>query len=240
MFSIKPGPRNLPIGNPTLLSWNITDGDLNSKLNTLEYLNCITSIINSCGVYPQDLKDREIISTFHAEKVINDLLKNDYKISLSPDTTYRELNKAAQRSITAPDRIGEGKTWVYQRDTMVERGDNSGVHQYGPAEHFTHITSDKPSPKDKYVAYAINIPDYELAADVYNINVTSPSGQQETFKILINPEHLLLFRNHNVKSSPPKNLAKRFFMLLMPPISKSGKIYLSLHVVIMGIYKSLP
>ncbi|WP_440939757.1 hypothetical protein, partial [Escherichia coli] len=24
MFSIKPGPRNLPIGNPTLLSWNIT------------------------------------------------------------------------------------------------------------------------------------------------------------------------------------------------------------------------
>lgn len=190
MFSIKPGPRNLPIDNPTLLSWNITDGDLNSKLNTLEYLNCITNIINSCGVYPQGLKDREIISTFHAEKVINDLLKNDYKISLSPDTTYRELNKAAQRSITAPDRIGEGKTWVYQRDTMIERGDNSGVYQYGPAEHFTHIISDKPSPKDKYVAYAINIPDYELAADVYNINVTSPSGQQETFKILINPEHL--------------------------------------------------
>ncbi|EFI7289539.1 hypothetical protein BB507_005118, partial [Escherichia coli] len=91
---------------------------------------------------------------------------------------------------TAPDRIGEGKTWVYQRDTMIERGDNSGVHQYGPAEHFTHIISDKPSPKDKYVAYAINIPDYELAADVYNINVTSHSGQQETFKILINPEHL--------------------------------------------------
>ncbi|HHU7446835.1 TPA: hypothetical protein ACULBE_004341, partial [Escherichia coli] len=57
MFSIKPGPRNLPIDNPTLLSWNITDGDLNSKLNTLEYLNCITNIINSCGVYPQDLKD---------------------------------------------------------------------------------------------------------------------------------------------------------------------------------------
>lgn len=57
------------------------------------------------------------------------------------------MNKAAQRSITAPDRIGEGKTWVYQRDTMVERGDNSGVHQYGPAEHFTHIISDKPSPK---------------------------------------------------------------------------------------------
>lgn len=120
MFSIKPGPRNLPIDNPTLLSWNITDGDLNSKLNTLEYLNCITNIINSCGVYPQGLKDREIISTFHAEKVINDLLKNDYKISLSPDTTYRELNKAAQRSITAPDRIGEGKSWVYQRDTMIE------------------------------------------------------------------------------------------------------------------------
>ena len=77
MFSIKPGPRNLPIGNPTLLSWNITDGDLNSKLNTLEYLNCVTNIINARGVYPQDLKDREIISTFHAEKVINDLLKND-------------------------------------------------------------------------------------------------------------------------------------------------------------------
>lgn len=190
MFSIKPGPRNLPIDNPTLLSWNITDGDLNSKLNTLEYLNCITNIINSCGVYPQGLKDREIISTFHAEKVINDLLKNDYKISLSPDTTYRELNKAAQRSITAPDRIGEGKSWVYQRDTMIERGDNSGVHQYGPAEHFIHIISDKPSPKDEYIAYAINIPDYELAADVYNINVTSPSEQQETFKILINPEHL--------------------------------------------------
>ncbi len=109
MFSIKPGPRNLPIDNPTLLSWNITDGDLNSKLNTLEYLNCITNIINSCGVYPQDLKDREIISTFHAEKVINNLLKNNYKISLFPDTTYRELNKAAQRSITAPDRIGEEK-----------------------------------------------------------------------------------------------------------------------------------
>ncbi|WP_042854642.1 hypothetical protein, partial [Escherichia coli] len=44
------------------------------------------------------------------------------------DTTYRELNKAAQRSITAPDRIGEGKTWVYQRDTMVERGDNSSIY----------------------------------------------------------------------------------------------------------------
>ncbi len=73
---------------------------------------------------------------------------------------------------------------------MIERGDNSGVYQYGRAEHFTHIISDKPSPKDKYVAYAINIPDYELAADVYNINVTSPSGQQETFKILINLEHL--------------------------------------------------
>ncbi len=27
MFSIKPGPRNLPIDNPTLLSWNITDGE---------------------------------------------------------------------------------------------------------------------------------------------------------------------------------------------------------------------
>lgn len=73
---------------------------------------------------------------------------------------------------------------------MIERGDNSGVYQYGRAEHFTHIISDKPSPKDKYVAYAINIPDYELAADVYNINVTSHSGQQETFKILINLEHL--------------------------------------------------
>ncbi|GCR47428.1 alpha-amylase [Escherichia coli] len=41
---------------------------------------------------------------------------------------------------------------------MIERGDNSGVYQYGRAEHFTHIISDKPSPKDKYVAYAINIP----------------------------------------------------------------------------------
>lgn len=40
---------------------------------------------------------------------------------------------------------------------MIERGDNSGVYQYGRAEHFTHIISDKPSPKDKYVAYAINI-----------------------------------------------------------------------------------
>ncbi|HAL7531061.1 TPA: alpha amylase, partial [Escherichia coli] len=29
MFSIKPGPGNLPIDNPTLLSWNITDGNLN-------------------------------------------------------------------------------------------------------------------------------------------------------------------------------------------------------------------
>ena len=115
---------------------------------------------------------------------------------------------------------------------MVERGDNSGVHQYGPAEHFTHIISDKPSPKDKYVAYAINIPDYELAADVYNIK--NIYGKHLSVNLL------LLFRNHNVKSSPPKNLAKRFFMLLMPPINKSGKIYLSLHVVIMGIYKSLP
>ncbi|EEQ6725158.1 alpha amylase, partial [Escherichia coli] len=26
MFSIKPGPRKLPIDNPSLLSWNITDG----------------------------------------------------------------------------------------------------------------------------------------------------------------------------------------------------------------------
>ncbi|WP_204629885.1 hypothetical protein, partial [Escherichia coli] len=46
-------------------------------------------------------------------------------------------------------------------------------------------------PKDEYIAYAITIPDYELAADVNNINVTSPSEQQETIKILINPEHLL-------------------------------------------------
>lgn len=30
---------------------------------------------------------------------------------------------------------------------MIERGDNSGVYQYGRAEHFTHIISDKPSPK---------------------------------------------------------------------------------------------
>ncbi|MCV5497950.1 hypothetical protein OFN10_31015, partial [Escherichia coli] len=77
------------------------------------------------------------------------------------------------------------KTCVYQRDTMIERGDNSGVHQYGPAEHFTHIISDKPSPKDKYVAYAINIPDYELAADVYNINVTSPFGPAAPFCLFL-------------------------------------------------------
>ncbi|MDV5032607.1 hypothetical protein R2R64_22680, partial [Escherichia coli] len=85
MFSIKPGPRNLPIDNPTLLSWNITDGDLNSKSNTLEYLNCVTNIINACGVYPQDLKDREIISTFHAEKIINDLFGF---APIFPDTCY--------------------------------------------------------------------------------------------------------------------------------------------------------
>lgn len=30
---------------------------------------------------------------------------------------------------------------------MIERGDNSGVYQYGRAEHFTHIISDKPSQK---------------------------------------------------------------------------------------------
>ena len=71
MFSIKPGPRNLPIDNPTLLSWNITDGDLNSKLNTLEYLNCITNIINSCGEIHQGSKDRKIISPFYAEILIN-------------------------------------------------------------------------------------------------------------------------------------------------------------------------
>ena len=125
---------------------------------------------------------------------------------------------------------------------MIERGDNSGVYQYGRAEHFTHIISDKPSPKDKYVAYAINIPDYELAADVYNINVTSPSGQQETFKILINLEHLrqtLERKSLTAVQKSPKNLAKRFFMLLMPPTSRSEKICLNLHVAIMGIYKSL-
>ncbi|GAB0904042.1 hypothetical protein DZ08F97_51510 [Escherichia coli] len=85
---------------------------LSQQLNIFmfPYTSYYSTIINSCGVYPQELKDRDIISTFHAEKVINDLLKNDYKISLSPDTTYRELNKAAQRSITAPDRIGERKT----------------------------------------------------------------------------------------------------------------------------------
>ena len=65
---------------------------------------------------------------------------------------------------------------------MIERGDNSGVHQYGPAEHFTHIISDKPSPKDEYIAYAINIPDYELAADVYNINVTSLPNSKKHLK----------------------------------------------------------
>ena len=100
----------------------------------------------------------------------------------------------------------------------------------------------------KYIAYAINIPDYELAADVYNINVTSPSEQQETFKILINPEHLrqtlerkslTAVQKSQCEIITPKNPAKRFFMLLMPPTSKSGKICLSLHVAIMGIYKSL-
>lgn len=69
MFSIKPGPRNLPIDNPTLLSWNITDGDLNSKLNTLEYLNCITNIINSCGVYPQGLKRQRNYINFSRRKI---------------------------------------------------------------------------------------------------------------------------------------------------------------------------
>ncbi len=64
---------------------------------------------------------------------------------------------------------------------MIERGDNSGVYQYGRAEHFTHIISDK-LPKDKYVAYAINIPDYELAADVYNINVTSLPDSKKHLK----------------------------------------------------------
>ncbi len=42
-----------------------------------------------------------------------------------------------------------------------------------------HIISDKPSPKDKYVAYAIKHADYELAADVYNINVTSLSDSKK-------------------------------------------------------------
>ena len=42
-----------------MLSWNITDGDLNSKLNTLEYLNCITNIINSCLLYTSDAADEE-------------------------------------------------------------------------------------------------------------------------------------------------------------------------------------
>lgn len=57
---------------------------------------------------------------------------------------------------------------------MIERGDNSGVHQYGQLNILLtlYLTN---RPKDKYVAYAINIPDYELAADVYNINVTSPT-----------------------------------------------------------------
>uniref|UniRef100_UPI001445E312 hypothetical protein n=1 Tax=Escherichia coli TaxID=562 RepID=UPI001445E312 len=71
MFSIKPGPRNLPVDNPTLLSWNITDGDLNSKLNTLKNLNCVTNININSGVYPQDLKDRQIIYTFHAQSIVN-------------------------------------------------------------------------------------------------------------------------------------------------------------------------
>ncbi len=38
---------------------------------------------------------------------------------------------------------------------MIERGDNSGVHQYGPAEHFTHIISDKPSPKKMSILHML-------------------------------------------------------------------------------------
>lgn len=51
MFFIKLGFRNLFIDNFILLLWNIIDGDLNFKLNILEYLNCIINIINFCGVY---------------------------------------------------------------------------------------------------------------------------------------------------------------------------------------------
>ncbi len=80
----------------------------------------------------------------------------------------------------------------------------------------------------------INIPDYELAADVYNINVTSPSGQQRKhFKILINPEHLrqtlerksltAVQKSQCEIITPKKPGEDAFFMLLMPPTSKSGE-----------------
>lgn len=60
---------------------------------------------------------------------------------------------------------------------MIERGDNSGVYQYGRVEYFIYIIFDKFFLKDKYVVYVINIFDYELVVDVYNINVTLFFGQ---------------------------------------------------------------
>lgn len=60
---------------------------------------------------------------------------------------------------------------------MIERGDNSGVYQYGCVEYFIYIIFDKFFLKDKYVVYVINIFDYELVVDVYNINVMLFFGQ---------------------------------------------------------------
>lgn len=60
---------------------------------------------------------------------------------------------------------------------MIERGDNSGVYQYGFVEYFIYIIFDKFFLKDKYVVYVINIFDYELVVDVYNINVMLFFGQ---------------------------------------------------------------
>ncbi|WDC17614.1 alpha-amylase family glycosyl hydrolase [Escherichia albertii] len=145
-------------------------------------LNRTTDIIDNNGIYPVELKERDFLSTSRAEIDIFTLLLNDYSVSLSPDITYRETNKAAQRNPIAPDRIGQGKTWVYQREDCG--------HYYGKAEHFTERDPQNLSPKDNYIVHSINIPDYELSAEVYNIRVTAPSGQEEFFKALINLDHL--------------------------------------------------
>ncbi len=96
----------------------------------------------------------------------------------------------------------------------------------------TLISADKPSPKDEYIAYAINIPDDELAADVYKHQRDVTFEQQATFKILINPEHLrqtlerkslTAVQKSQCEIITPETLAKRFFMLLMPTLYKSGK-----------------
>ncbi len=70
MFSIKPDPEIYLSTTPHYYHGNITDGDLNSKLNTLEYLNCITNIINSCGVYPQGLKTEKLYQLFTQKKLL--------------------------------------------------------------------------------------------------------------------------------------------------------------------------